>query len=93
MTLTDGIDTIFGETSGQLTKQIATEGADKLRRIEGHVYAKYYPDGDFMINTSDYLAEKVAATDTFTMKFKSVCPIDLDFLNSKISAVVTGYTD
>lgn len=61
--------------------------------FEGHEYAKDYPDGDFMINTSDYLAEKVAATDTFTMKFKSVCPIDLDFLNSKISAVVTGYTD
>ena len=53
VTLTDGIDTIFGETGGQLTKQIATEGADKLRMIEGHVYAvrftinarKYDKDG------------------------------------------------
>jgi len=53
VTLTDGIDTIFGETSGQLTKQIATEGADKLRMIEGHAYAvrftinarKYDKDG------------------------------------------------
>ena len=53
VTLTDGIDTIFGETSVQLTKQIATEGADKLRMIEGHVYAvrftinarKYDKDG------------------------------------------------
>ena len=53
VTLTDGIDTICGETGGQLTKQIATEGADKLRMIEGHVYAvrftinarKYDKDG------------------------------------------------
>ena len=39
MTLTDGIDTIFGETGAQLTRQIASEGADKLRMIEGHAYA------------------------------------------------------
>lgn len=39
VTLTDGIDTIHGETSGPLTKQIASEGADKLRVIEGHLYA------------------------------------------------------
>ena len=53
VTLTDGIDTIFGETGVQLTKQIATEGADKLRMIEGHTYAvrftinarKYDKDG------------------------------------------------
>lgn len=53
VTLTDGIDTISGETSGQLTKQIASEGADKLRMIEGHTYAvrftmnarKYDKDG------------------------------------------------
>ena len=53
VTLTDGIDTVHGETSGQLTKQIASEGADKLRMIEGHVYAvrftinarKYDKDG------------------------------------------------
>ena len=53
VTLTDGIDTIHGETSGQLTKQIASEGADKLRMIEGHAYAvrftmnarKYDKDG------------------------------------------------
>ena len=53
VTLTDGIDTIFGETGVQLTKQIATDGADKLRMIEGHAYAvrftinarKYDKDG------------------------------------------------
>ena len=39
VTLTDGIDTIHGETGGPLTKQIASEGADKLRVIEGHLYA------------------------------------------------------
>lgn len=53
VTLTDGIDTIFGETGAQLTRQIASEGADKLRMIEGHAYAvrftmnarKYDKDG------------------------------------------------
>ena len=53
VTLTDGIDTISGETGAQLTRQIASEGADKLRMIEGHVYAvrftmnarKYDKDG------------------------------------------------
>ena len=53
VTLTDGIDTIFGETSGPLTKQIAKDGEDKLRMIEGHTYAvrfnirtaKYEKDG------------------------------------------------
>ena len=39
VTLTDGIDTIHGETSGPLTKQIAKEGEDRLRMIEGHAYA------------------------------------------------------
>ena len=53
VTLTDGIDTIYGETVGTLTKQIAKEGEDKLRLIEGHWYAvrftinarKYDKDG------------------------------------------------
>ena len=53
VTLTDGIDTIHGETSGLLTKQIAADGEGKLRMIEGHVYAvrftinarKYDKDG------------------------------------------------
>ena len=38
VTLTDGIDTIYGETAGTLTKQIAKEGEDRLRMIEGHAY-------------------------------------------------------
>ena len=53
VTLTDGIHTVFGETCGQLTKQIAKEGEDRLRMIEGHAYAvrftinarKYDKDG------------------------------------------------
>ena len=53
VTLTDGIDTIHGETSGPLTKQIVKDGEDKLRLIEGHWYAvrvtinarKYDKDG------------------------------------------------
>ena len=39
VTLTDGIDTVHGETGAQLTKQIAKEGEDRLRMIEGHAYA------------------------------------------------------
>ena len=31
VTLTDGIDTIYGETVGTLTKQIAKEGEDRTR--------------------------------------------------------------
>ena len=52
VTLTDGIDTIFGETGVQLTKQIATESADKLRMIEGHTYAVR-----FNIRTATYEKE------------------------------------
>ena len=49
VTLTDGIDTIFGETVGQLTKQIAAEGENQLRMIEGHVYGVR-----FNINAREY---------------------------------------
>ena len=61
--------------------------------FEGHVFKKMYPNGEFLINTSDYYTEKVSASDTFTMEFRSKCKIDLDNLNSRISVVVNGYTD
>ena len=35
---TDGIDTIFGETSEAVTNGIASDGDDKIRMLEGHLY-------------------------------------------------------
>ncbi len=49
VTLTDGIDTIHGETGSQLTKQIATDGENQLRMLEGHLYSVR-----FNINAREY---------------------------------------
>lgn len=56
---TDGVDTIYGETSPRLIEQIETTNeALKLRLIEGHVY-----NVDFTINARDY--EKDNKKNTF----------------------------
>lgn len=56
---TDGIDTIYGETSSRLIEQIeTTNDALKLRLIEGHLY-----NVDFNINAREY--EKDGKKSTF----------------------------
>ena len=58
--LTDGIDTISGETGEALTAQISTEGDNKLRMLEGHLYSvrfninarKWEKDGKSGVYTS-----------------------------------------
>lgn len=56
---TDGVDTIYGETSPRLIEQIeTTNDALKLRLIEGHVY-----NVDFTVNARDY--EKDNKKNTF----------------------------
>lgn len=56
---TDGVDTIYGETSPRLIEQIETTNDSlKLRLIEGHVY-----NVDFTINARDY--EKDNKKNTF----------------------------
>lgn len=56
---TDGVDTIYGETSPRLIDQIeTTNDALKLHLIEGHVY-----NVDFTINARDY--EKDNKKNTF----------------------------
>lgn len=56
---TDGIDTIYGETSSRLIEQIeTTNDALKLRLIEGHLY-----NVDFNINAREY--EKDGKKNTF----------------------------
>ena len=56
---TDGVDTIYGETSPRLIEQIeTTNDALKLRMIEGHVY-----NVDFTVNARDY--EKDNKKNTF----------------------------
>lgn len=53
VTLTNGVDTIYGETSERLTGQIeATDENLRLKLIEGHVY-----NVDFNIRVSEYEKE------------------------------------
>lgn len=55
---TDGIDTIYGETSPRLTEQIeTTNDALQLHLIEGHVY-----NVDFSINARDYEKDNKKST-------------------------------
>lgn len=55
---TDGVDTIYGETSSRLIEQIeTTNDALKLRLIEGHVY-----NVDFSINARDYEKDNKKST-------------------------------
>jgi len=55
---TDGVDTIYGETSPRLIEQIeTTNDALKLRLIEGHVY-----NVDFTINARDYEKDNKKST-------------------------------
>lgn len=50
LTLSDGVDTIYGETTKRLTNQIeATDDNIRLRLIEGHVY-----NCDFNIRATEY---------------------------------------
>lgn len=56
---TDGMDTIYGETSSRLIEQTESTNEDlKLRLLEGHLY-----NVDFTINARDY--EKDGKKSTF----------------------------
>lgn len=59
LTLTDGVDTIYGETTKRLTNQIeASDDNIRLRLIEGHVY-----NCEFNIRATEY--EKEGKKSTF----------------------------
>ena len=59
LTLTDGVDTIFGETQKRLTNQLeATDDKIRLKLIEGHVY-----NCEFYIRANEY--EKDGKKSTF----------------------------
>lgn len=59
LTLSDGIDTIYGETTKRLTNQIeASDDNIRLRLIEGHVY-----NCEFNIRATEY--EKDGKKSTF----------------------------
>ena len=59
LTMTDGVDTIHGETSESLTAQIDSENpAVKIRLLEGHLY-----NVRFNIRTATY--EKDGKKNTF----------------------------
>ncbi|WP_405367224.1 hypothetical protein [Ruminobacter sp.] len=45
----------------------------------------------FLIQTSDFFTEKVSASDKFTLKIKSMCPLDVSALNSDVFVLIDGY--
>lgn len=58
LTLTDGVDTIYGETQKRLTNQIeATDDEIRLKLIEGHVY-----NCEFYIRANEYEKDGKKAT-------------------------------
>lgn len=45
----------------------------------------------FLIQTSDFFTENVSASDKFTLKIKSMCPLDVSALNSDVFVLIDGY--
>lgn len=58
----------------------------------GISFRKFYNSAPFLLQTSDFFTENVSASDTFTLKIKSVCPIDVTTLNSDVYVLIDGYS-
>lgn len=95
----------FGIAYANSLLQIEMTSADGTKALIKPVYSNWdynakaminegrmpYRGGSFMIYSSAFYTEKVAASDTVTVKFKSVCPIDVTTLNREIRIVIGGY--
>ncbi len=58
----------------------------------GITFRKSFNSAPFLLQTSDFFTENVSASDTFTLKIKSVCPIDVTTLNSDVYVLIDGYS-